>query len=95
MAPGTEIPIPDDIVVLDQPGEFIYPFPEWARWAIVTVRGADGGNGAHSPGEPGQSKTVKHRITERTAHVVLGRAGRDWDGERRNQNAYVLLELFG
>lgn len=86
--------VPDEIVILDQPGEMIYPYPEWARWCIVTVRGADGGNGSCTRGEPGQSTSVQHKITSKTARVVIGRAGRDFDGVRRNQNAYVLLELF-
>jgi hypothetical protein len=89
--------IPDDIVVFDIPGEYDYVYPDWARWAIVTFRGADGGRGSDgTPGGSGQSKSFPHKITPGDkVQVIVGVAGRDFDGVRRGRNAYILLELFG
>ncbi len=87
--------IPDDIVILDQPGEQIFMYPDWARWVIVTVRGADGGTGSDGqPGGQGQSTSFAHQINEKTVRVLLGLPGRDFDGVRRNPGAYAILELF-
>lgn len=87
--------IPRDVVVYDRPGVYDLYYPSWARWAIVTVRGADGGlDEGQQERKPGAKLSQVVLVDVPSVRVILGEAGRDFDGVRRGRNAYCLVELF-
>ncbi len=86
--------IPDDIVVLSEPGPQLFTYPDWANYALVTVQAGSGGAGTGGPGQPGGKATFLVRIRERTIPIEVGAAGRDWDGVRRAPNGYSIIELY-
>lgn len=87
--------VPRDIAVYTTPGEHTFIFPDWARWMIVTARGADGGAGSDGkPRKPGELVTLVEPVSVPFIRMGIDRAGRDFDGVRRGQNASIAIELF-
>lgn len=91
--------IPDDIVIYNEPGFHVFHYPEWARWAIVTIQAGHGGagrsaDGTITPGQPGGKVTFAVRVTKAMVPMEIGAAGRDWDGVARSPSGFVMLELF-
>jgi len=89
--------VPDDIVIYNEPGTHVFIYPDWARFAIVTIRGGDGGRASDgTPGGPGQTMQFLCRVTEdkRIVPVTIARGGCDWDGHYRSFGGYVIIELY-